>query len=118
MSRPVPFEKFREVAPGICEVSCEETRAHLADIVVVDVRRPDEYTGPLGHIKGAMLATLEGDFMQKIEALPREKTIVFVCHAGGRSLRATGQAAALGFEHVFSMAGGMSAWFSAGFERE
>jgi rhodanese-related sulfurtransferase len=112
------FNQQREVAPGLYEVGPEETLKNLSTIKVIDVRRPDEFTGELGHIKGAQLATLEAEFPSVIEKLPKNETYVFVCRSGARSLKATAYAHSLGFEKVFNMAGGMMAWNSLGLEKE
>jgi len=74
---------------------------------IIDVRRPDEYNGELGHIPGAELICLQDNFEQKI--LRRDKTVplLFVCRSGGRSSRAARIALGSGFKHIYNMEGGM-----------
>ena len=83
------------------------------DAVLIDVRRPDEFNGDLGHIEGAQFFTLETDLEGALQRLPKDKTYIFVCRSGGRSGRATEMAVAAGFKSVFNMEGGMLAWNAA-----
>jgi len=46
----------------------------------------------------------------EIEKLPRDARLVFHCHHGGRSQAAAEHFAALGFENVHNLAGGIDAW--------
>lgn len=100
--------KFNEA--GAPEVSPQEVNEKLSDVVAIDVRRADEYTGELGHIAEIPLVTLETDFEKHLETLDKSKTYVFVCRSGGRSTNATLLAKSLGFENVFNMQGGMLRW--------
>lgn len=95
---------------GIPEVSPSDVFQKRAQVKIVDVRRPDEFTGELGHIEGATLATLETDLPTVLATLPKEDHYVFVCRSGGRSGTATKLAESMGFTHCYNMAGGMIAW--------
>ncbi|TPV96706.1 MAG: rhodanese-like domain-containing protein, partial [Myxococcales bacterium FL481] len=46
----------------------------------------------------------------RLVELPRDRRLVFVCHHGGRSLRAAQSFAALGFSQVDNVVGGIDAW--------
>jgi monothiol glutaredoxin len=48
--------------------------------------------------------------MAELEALPKETTLVFFCHHGGRSAQAAQQFLTLGFRTVFNVQGGIDAW--------
>ena len=74
---------------------------------IIDVRRPDEFTGELGHIPGAELYCLQDNFEQKIQGLDKNEPHLFVCRSGGRSARAARIALGCGFKHIFNMKGGM-----------
>lgn len=115
----VPARLDREWAPlgmsavGVPEVSPEWLREHASEVLVVDVREPDEFRGELGHIPNAALvplATLAASF----GALPRETPIVAVCRSGGRSGKAALALLDAGFGRVASLAGGMRAWGARG----
>lgn len=76
---------------------------------VVDVREPNEYVGPLGHIKGATLIPL-GQLAGRAGELPKDRPIVAVCRSGGRSAQATTILQKAGFEKVANLTGGMLRW--------
>jgi rhodanese-related sulfurtransferase len=82
----------------------------LSEYELVDVRRPDEFNGELGHIKGAFLVTLGEELDRFLRENDKNKKILFICRSGARSARATEQAMAEGFENVFNMEGGMIWW--------
>ena len=103
--------------PQVKDIMPDELRDKKDLVKIVDVRRPDEYVGEFGHIPGAELLTLD-DLPAKINKLPKDKTIVFVCRSGGRSARATAFALENGFHDVFNMQGGMIAWTNKKFEAE
>ena len=77
---------------------------------VIDVRGGDEFTGDLGHIKGAKLVTLGEELHQFLERAPKEDSYLFVCKAGGRSTQASLLALSKGFKNVTNLFGGMIHW--------
>ena len=101
--------------PGVMDISPEELKAKAQDVVMVDVRRHEEFVGELGHIPGARLITLD-KLPEVVDRLPKDVTMVFVCRSGGRSGSATALALTKGFKHVFNMKGGMILWNSLDFE--
>lgn len=84
----------------------------LKDVLLIDVRMPEEFIGELGHIEGAGLTTLGPDLEAFLETGNKQTSIIFICRSGARSGRATAAALALGFEKVYNMDGGMLAWNS------
>jgi hydroxyacylglutathione hydrolase len=103
---------------AIADISAADVSKKLNEFRVIDVRRPDEFRGELGHIKGATLATLETDLPTYLASLPKDQSYVFVCKSGGRSRAAAEQAIVNGFQKVFNMTGGMTAWNQAKLEVE
>jgi len=95
---------------GLWEVNTTWVSEFADDVTIVDVRGADEYTGPLGHIRGSELVPLHVLGATALQRLDRSKPIVTVCRSGGRSLSAAGILDGMGFERVASMAGGMMAW--------
>lgn len=94
---------------GIWEVQPHWVEEHLKSVQIIDVREPEEFSGPLGHIAGARLVplgTLEGE----AASLSRETPIVAVCRSGARSAQATVILQRLGFTKVANLAGGMLRW--------
>ena len=79
------------------------------DVAFVDVRRPDEYVD--GHIKGAIFITVD-DVLARIDELPEDKKLLFICAAGVRSGLACEMAAAMGLdsERLYNIEEGTAAW--------
>jgi rhodanese-related sulfurtransferase len=80
---------------------------------IIDVREPHEFYGELGHIARAELVPL-GTIATQAASWSKEDDIVVVCRSGGRSARAAGLLAQLGFKHVRNMDGGMLAYVRTG----
>ncbi len=95
------------------ELSVDEVTAmyQQADVLIVDVREPEEYAE--GHIPQATLVPL-GQLGEVLPQLDQTKTIVFVCRSGRRSNSALQLAQEKGLTNVHHMAGGMLAWIEAG----
>jgi rhodanese-related sulfurtransferase len=81
------------------------------DVVFVDVRNPDEYLS--GHVKGATWIPVD-DVIAKVDTLPKDKRLVFICAAGVRSALACEMAAAMGVEtkRLFNVDDGTPAWIA------
>ena len=81
--------------------------------VVIDVRRDDEYEA--GHIKGAVFIPVD-DVLARIDELPDDKNLLFICAQGVRSGLACEMAAARGFdtEKLFNIEDGTEAWIEHG----
>ena len=71
-------------------------------------------TGPLGHIAGARLVPLGTLASAPREHLDRERPVVTVCRAGGRSAQATLCCSAPDSRKVANLAGGMLQWHAQG----
>lgn len=98
--------------PGVIDVDCEEIAAmqtNESSIHLVDVRRDDELVGELGKIAGVQHIVLDS-LMSRLQELPEDKSIVFVCRSGGRSARAASIAAEGGFTNIYNLRGGMLRW--------
>ncbi|HXM80444.1 MAG TPA: MBL fold metallo-hydrolase [Burkholderiales bacterium] len=94
---------------GIWEVQPNWLEEHLRDVQIVDVREPDEFNGPLGHVPGARLIPL-GTLLNDSERLAKEKPVVTVCRSGARSAQATVLLGKVGFDKVANLSGGMLRW--------
>jgi len=81
--------------------------------VVVDVRSGDEYAaGHLREAKHIPLADLAGRVGELDKA--KVKTVIVVDQAGNRADKAARQLKAAGFDDIYSLEGGISAWTAAG----
>jgi monothiol glutaredoxin len=73
---------------------------------LIDVRRPDEWER--ARILGAEL--LDNKLAEDLAELPKDTTLVFMCHHGHRSQRAAEQFIGQGFRDVLNLTGGIDAW--------
>jgi len=94
---------------GIWEVQPHWLEEHLREVQIVDVREPEEFNGPLGHVPGARLIPL-GMLTARAAELARTQPIVTVCRSGARSAQATILLGKAGFEQVANLSGGMLRW--------
>jgi sulfur dioxygenase len=98
---------------GIWEIAPQWLEEHAAEVQVVDVREPHEFTGPLGRIPGARLIPL-GELSRRAGEIDPARPVVTVCRAGGRSAQATVILKQAGFEKLANLAGGMLRWRAEG----
>lgn len=98
---------------GVWEVEPHWLEENLAKVQVVDVREPAEFSGPLGHIRGATLVPL-GELAARTKDLPKDKPVVAVCRAGSRSAHATAILQKAGLADVANLPGGMLRWRAEG----
>lgn len=75
-------------------------------IILVDVRPDDERAR--ASIDGSM--SLTGDNMRKLEAMPKDTAMAFICHTGQRSNVVGEHFRRQGFTRVSNVAGGIDAW--------
>jgi adenylyltransferase/sulfurtransferase len=102
-------EPFRRIQP-------EEARALIdgGQVTVVDVREPWEYEKD--HIAGAKLIPL-ARIISNPAAIDTDN-VILVCEVGQRSGVAAEVAASLGYENLYNLEGGMTAWRSHGYPVE
>lgn len=81
------------------------------DIVVVDVREPDEFAA--GHLAGAVNLPLSR-FDPTAVPHPTGKTVVVMCRSGNRSGRAMAMLAGAGRGDVVDYSGSMNDWVRRG----
>lgn len=82
------------------------------DALVLDVREPAETAQ--GHIAKAKLIPL-GELSGRLSELEKfkNKPIIVACRSGNRSARACGILMKQGFNDVYNLTGGMTAWTQA-----
>lgn len=98
---------------GIQDVDVAAFQAKMQDdnVVLLDVRTPEEVAG--GKIEGALeIDVLADDFEQKIQNLEKDKTYLVYCKAGSRSARACKVMEKAGFQDLYNLKGGYTAWSS------
>ena len=97
----------------IVNISASDLKAKIdagENVLVLDVRTPEEFDGPLGHIEGAVLIPVD-QLAARIGELAdsKDKEVVVVCRSGNRSRAGTRIMLENNFKAV-NMAGGMIAW--------
>ncbi len=89
------------------------------DVLVLDVRTPEDYTGEQGHIAGSRLLPLE-ELETRIHELDDylEKTIVTICRTDRKSAKAAQILTQKGFADVHVAKMGMTDWNNNGYPVE
>ena len=93
---------FKEIAPQKVQEMLEES-----SINVVDIRDPGSYS--TGHIPTA-LSISDNNVQEFIDSADKEKPLVVCCYHGISSQGAAEYFSENGFNEVYSMTGGYSAW--------
>jgi len=84
-----------------------------ADLVVLDVRTPEEYAE--GHLDGAVLVDFyDADFADQLAALDPDVPYLVYCRSGNRSGQTLSTMEQLGFSSAVDVDGGIVAWAGAG----
>lgn len=83
------------------------------DILLLDVRTPEDYDGEQGHIAGSTLVPLE-QLEQRIDEISdyNEKTVVTICRTDRKSAKAAQILAEKGFADVHVARMGMTDWIN------
>lgn len=101
---------------GLKWIEVEQLASWLKDgakVIVIDVRGPEEFTGPLGCLPYALnvpLGTLRARLTEI--KMPEERPIILVCHTDKRSVQAAVILLEAGFQDVRVLRGGMERWNS------
>lgn len=83
------------------------------DLVIIDIRTEHEISD--GKIPKAIWMDLSNkDFIQKVTALPKDKTYCFYCASGGRTSMVVPFMEQSGFTKVFDLKGGIVSWVISG----
>lgn len=103
--RAEQLDRERQVSPA----EVRAWRAAGRDFSFIDVRLPGERaTSDVGSQAGA--EPLDYDDSQRYMTLPKDRTIVFACADGGRSLDVASYFLGHGFTAVHALRGGFAAW--------
>lgn len=99
---------------GVWEIDPLWLEEHLDDVQIVDVREPDEFNGPLGHIPNAISIPL-GELAERSGEIEADRPVVTVCRAGARSTQATVLLKRNGLANIANLNGGMLRWRDRGY---
>ena len=104
---------------GYAEVSPTVAAEMILDsnqVVVLDVRTPDQYRGPEGHIGGALNAPFDTIERQLPELLPyQNQTVLVYGETSNDGALAAKLLTVAGFRNVVQINGGMQAWIERGY---
>lgn len=99
--------KLDGLVSGITCLELKDARERGDDLVLLDVRTPDEYAA--ARIPGSVLIPL-GALRQRAKELPRNRRIVIYCKTSLRAYEAARILAGLDFTNVEILDGGLLAW--------
>ena len=91
MARKNPGEPFYRINAEEAKEMVDSGEA----VAVVDVRNPDEYAA--GHVKDAIFMPVD-TVLARVDELPRDKKLLFICAMGQRSALACEMSAAMGLD--------------------
>ncbi|WP_020507730.1 rhodanese-like domain-containing protein [Lamprocystis purpurea] len=104
---------IREIMPW----DLAERRHENPDVMIVDVREPDEFAamhiaGSLNVPRGILESACEWDYEETVPELvqARQREVVVVCRSGYRSVLAANSMLLLGYENVASLQTGLRGW--------
>ena len=80
------------------------------DVILMDVRRPEEWQS--GTIHGAINMDIMNWhlFLENANRLDKDKNYYVFCRSGMRSAQAMQLLDQLGFKHVYNLSGGLMSW--------
>jgi rhodanese-related sulfurtransferase len=109
-----PGNPVANVPPKSINVTeAEKLLAGGTNIVILDVRTPEEYAK--GRLSGSTNINFYApDFNQRVGALDKNRTDLVHCAVGGRSAKACDQMSRMQFKALYNLEGGIKAWEKAG----
>jgi rhodanese-related sulfurtransferase len=96
----------RAAQPAWIEVAELQRRLASDSVLLVDVRQPEEFIAPPGHLPGAINVPLDTLAGRTVELAARRQSIVLVCKTDRRSARAAAELLAAGVSNVAVLRGG------------
>ncbi|MFT6144305.1 MAG: glyoxylase-like metal-dependent hydrolase (beta-lactamase superfamily II) [Myxococcota bacterium] len=104
-----PWTALKRAASGATQAPIDWVARNASLVRLVDVREPDEYNGPLGHVPDAALVPLS-TLSEVSASWNKAEPVVLICRSGARSDRGALTMESLGFKAVASMTGGTVGW--------
>jgi uncharacterized membrane protein YdjX (TVP38/TMEM64 family)/rhodanese-related sulfurtransferase len=115
---PRLFRRFRSREPTWIDTTELQRQLAVGDVALVDVRQPDEYRAPPGHLPGAINVPLADVGRHSAELDARKCPVVVVCKTDQRSAKAAAELLAAGLTDVRVLRGGTDAWHLQGLPLE
>jgi phage shock protein E len=102
------FNLFNKKFKAITPQEAKQVLTSEKGVFLIDVRNTEEYRG--GHIKGSVSIPLHILEATAIDRVPnKDAKILVYCLSGGRSQRAAGILADMGYSNVYNL-GGICNW--------
>jgi adenylyltransferase/sulfurtransferase len=102
-----------DVLAAIRRISAPELQVLLVrqsePLMLIDVREPREFAA--SHLDGSVNIPVS-QFQNRVDELPKDRQLIFICRSGARSLAACGLAARAGATALTHLEGGLLAWAS------
>jgi monothiol glutaredoxin len=97
-----------QAPPPVKQMTVQELAENLksGNVTLVDIRAESERTR--ASIEGSWV--LDRPTMEKLEAMPKDSRLAFLCHHGNSSMGAAEYFRKQGFTDVNNVAGGIHAW--------
>jgi rhodanese-related sulfurtransferase len=109
------FRRRHDAAPSWIDIDTLQRRlAAGAPVALIDVRGPDEFTAPPGHLPGAVNIPLPELPGRIAEVAASGSPVVLVCKTDRRSARAAETLLAAGLPDVTVLRGGTDGWHQRG----
>ena len=100
-------------------ISLEEAKDMMENqnALVIDVRQKDEWDS--GHVSGAIHMPVD-DIISRVDELPTDRNLLFICAMGVRSGLACEMATAMGVDanRVYNIEDGTPAWIAKSYPTE
>ena len=112
---PLLSRLFNRPRAAWIEISeLQRRRTNGGSVVLIDVRGPDEFNAPPGHLPGAINIPLP-DLPGRVgEVAAHERPVVLVCKTDRRSAKAAETLIAAGLQDVAILRGGTDGWHQEG----
>ncbi len=101
--------KDQNAASKISLISPEELNKVNTDILLIDVRTPEEYAS--GHLENSVNIDYKaGNFKELIAELDTNQDVYVYCKVGGRSNNSAKMMKKMGFKKIYDLEGGIRNW--------
>jgi rhodanese-related sulfurtransferase len=116
---PRLFRRTQAREPNLIDAAALQQRLAAGQpVLLIDVRQPEEFASPPGHLPGAMNVPLAEVASRARQLAERGQPIVVVCKTDKRSARAAAELVAAGLPDVTVLRSGTDGWHQQGFALE
>jgi rhodanese-related sulfurtransferase len=106
----------QDSASAISLITPEELNNVNKDILLIDVRTPQEYAS--GHVENSIIIDFRAsNFKDLIGELNKDQDVYVYCKVGGRSGAAAKLMEEMGFKKIYDLQGGILQWEKDGFKK-